>query len=183
MLLRKNNYTGGGAMASKYRVLTRTALLLTLTLLFQSIRLIVPLPPILSTFFIGSLVNSCILLAVATAGVRSAIAIAILAPIIAYFQQLLFMPIFIVPVAAGNVLYALIFSVKKRWGYWPTLSLAAIVKTICLYSSFYWLISIIAIPKSVAVGIIFIMSWPQLITAIAGGFIAFVIIQRFKFQV
>lgn len=167
-------------MASNHQVLTRTALLLTLTLIFQSLRLFIPLPPIISVFFIGSLVNACLLIAVDCAGVKSATIIAILAPIIAYFQQMLFMPIFIMPIAIGNILYVLIFTLKSKWGYGLAVSMAAVIKTSFLYVSFLWLVSFIAMPSSVITGIVFIMSWPQLVTAGLGGFIAFTIIKRIK---
>jgi len=167
-------------MAYNHQILTRTALLLALTLLFQSLRLFIPLPAVMSVFFIGSLVNACLLIAVDCAGIKSAITIAILAPIIAYFQQLLFMPIFIMPIAIGNILYVLIFTLKGKWSYWLAVGMAAVIKTSFLYASFLWLTAFIAMPSSVIKGIIFIMSWPQLVTAGLGGFIAFIIIKRIK---
>jgi len=86
-------------MRPKVAILTRTALLLALALLFQSIRLLIPIPPLLSTFLIGSLMNSCFLIAAEMAGAGPAIVLVSLVPIVAYFQQVLPLPIFIIPVA------------------------------------------------------------------------------------
>lgn len=60
-------------MAKTHRtrvVLARGALLLALTLVFQSLRFLIPVPVFLSTFLIGTLVNMCLLVAVEEVGMR-----------------------------------------------------------------------------------------------------------------
>ncbi len=162
------------------KLLTRSALLLALTLVFQSLRFIIPLPMVFSTLLIGSLVNSCLLVAVETIGLSSACIIAIIASIVAYFQQLLPLPLFIGPVAAGNIIYLGVFYLLLRQGRWLAVGLAAICKAGFLYGSFTWLLTLIAIPAKLAAGLMFAMSWPQLVTGILGGLLAANVSKRIK---
>lgn len=164
----------------KYRLFTRAALLLALTVLFQSLRLIIPLPPLFSTFLIGSLVNACLLIATETAGLKAALAIAIATPIVAWFQQLLPLPVLILPVAIGNVIYVTVYSTIYSNHRWTGLFAAAGAKTLFLYAAFDWLLGFIALPAKVSAGILFVMSWPQFITAILGGIIAAYVSKRVK---
>lgn len=164
------------------RIIARVALFLALTLLFQSLRMIIPLPALLSLFIVGTLVNACLLTASEIVGIKPALVIALIAPVIAYFQQLLVLPIFIFPVAVGNAVYITVFkfvSRKKKLTVF-TIVIAAIAKTITLYMFFVTLLSSIKISPTIAKTIMAAMSWPQLITAILGGLIAINIIKRLK---
>jgi hypothetical protein len=163
---------------SRYHILTRTALLLALTLLFQSLRLVIPLPVLMSTFFIGTMVNACLLIAAEMVGWRSALFISIMAPIVAYMQQLLPIPLFILPVFAGNAIYVILFLTIFRRGRYPAVLTAGLGKTFVLYGCFYWMLTWIDIPRPVAAGLLFVMSWPQLVTTIAGGLLAAIIVKR-----
>ena len=160
--------------------LTRAALLLALTLLFQSLRFIIPIPVFFSTFLIGSLVNTCLLVAAEMVGQRSAFFIAAVAPMVAYFQQLLPLPVFIGPIAIGNMLYIELFWLGLRWGRWQRVGLAAVGKAAFMYIAFTWLLTFIAIAPKIAAGLMFVMSWPQLITGIIGGILAIQISRRLK---
>jgi hypothetical protein len=165
-------------MRPKIAILTRTALLLALALLFQSIRLLIPIPPFLSTFLIGSLMNSCFLIAADMVGAGPAIVLVSLVPIVAYFQQVLPLPIFIIPVALGNAIFIGIFLIGKKQKYWMKILAAAAGKSIFMYVAFSWLLTFIAIPAKIAAGLLFIMSWPQFITGIMGGILAGMIKRR-----
>lgn len=167
-------------MNKKYTILTRTALLLALALVFQSLRLIIPIPVFLSTFVIGSLVNACLLVAVETVGVKPALMIVSITPIVAYFQQLLPLPIFIIPVALGNAIYIGIFWVGKRWQSWLRIGAAALSKGVFMYAAFSWLLTLIAIPAKVATGLMLVMSWPQVVTGVVGGILASIIRKRLQ---
>ena len=167
-------------MNKNYTILTRTALLLALTLVFQSLRFIIPIAVFLSTFLIGSLVNACLLIAVETVGVQPALLIAVIAPTVAYFQQLLPLPIFIIPVALGNAVYIVIFSTGKRWYSWLRIGIAASSKMVFMYAAFSWLLTLIAIPVKLAIGLMFVMSWPQLVTGVVGGILASIIKKRLQ---
>lgn len=52
------------------REVVRAALLLALLLVVQSLRFVVPLPPFVSMFAIGTLVNACLLISLEVAGWR-----------------------------------------------------------------------------------------------------------------
>jgi len=162
----------------KLRSLVYAALLLALALVFQSLRFLIPIPPVFTTFLIGSLVNSCIFIAVDTAGLTGAIVIAMVTPIMAYMQQLLLIPLFIVPVAAGNSLLAVLYWFFRKRVTWVKITVAAVGKSILMYSCFLMLLSMIAIPEQAAKAILFVMSWPQVVTGVLGGLIAQMIIKR-----
>lgn len=162
--------------------LIRAALLLALAIVFQSLRLMIPLPPFFTTFLIGSLVNACLLLAVELIGPGPAVLIAIITPFIAYFQQMLPLPVFIVPVALGNSLFALVYYVARRRGDWVRIGSAALVKCVALYGSFVWLLSLLTLPPALVHGILFVMSWPQLVTGLLGGFLTILVRRRLPFK-
>ncbi|MDR7868673.1 MAG: hypothetical protein RIN56_17920 [Sporomusaceae bacterium] len=163
---------------SRPDILARAALLLALTVIFQSLRLIIPVPPFFTTFIIGSLVNACLLIAYETAGLGAAVAIALVAPVVAYLQGLLFLPVFIPPVAIAHLLYVLIYkTLLTRSRIAATLSATA-VKTAVLFTAFTWLLAFINVPPKLAAGIMFAMSWPQLFTGIMGGVLANLVVKR-----
>ena len=162
------------------QMITRTALLLALTLLFQSLRLLIPLPPFLSMFIIGSLVNSSLLIAGEKVGLYPALTIAAVAPVVAYFQLLLPLPVFIIPVALGNAVYIYLFLFASKWGRTPGTVLATLGKTVLLYAAFTWLLTFIAIPPKLAAGIMLAMSWPQLVTGALGGLLASLVVKRIR---
>jgi hypothetical protein len=165
---------------SKQTILTRTALLLAVTLIFQSLRFFIPIPPLLSTFLVGSLVNATLLISLNTAGLLPALFLSAIAPLVAYFQQLLLLPIFILPVAAGNMVYvAVFFLVSTRGGMLAAVA-AASGKTLLLYFTFSWLLSWVNIPPKIASGLLLVMSWPQLVTALAGAAVAAIISRRLR---
>jgi hypothetical protein len=162
----------------KLRQLVLAALLLALAFIFQSLRFILPAPPVFTTFLIGSLVNSCILIAVERASLSGAIMIAIVTPLMAYVQQLLLLPLFIVPVALGNSLFAVVYWLLRKRRTWVRIGVAAATKGILMYSCFAVLLSLLALPEQASKAILFVMSWPQFVTAVVGGLIAYAVNKR-----
>lgn len=165
---------------SHNKVVTRAALLLALTLIFQSLRFFIPLPPFLSSFLIGSLVNATLLIAAEKAGLGPALMIAAITPVVAYFQQLLPLPVFILPVACGNAIYVGIYLTLFGRSRVLAIALGTLGKAGLLYGAFVWLFTIIAVPPKLAAAIMLAMSWPQLITGVLGGLIAAMIAKRIK---
>ena len=161
------------------RILTRIALLIALALIFQSLRFVIPMPVFLSTFIIGSLVNAVLLVAVETVGVLGAVLIAVLTPTVAYFQQMLPLPVFILPVALGNIIYVIFFKVIKGCS-WQRITIAAAGKTGFLFISFKWMLGFVILNPKIVTGIMFVMSWPQFVTGIVGGFLAMAVTKRIK---
>lgn len=167
-------------MLGNVSILTRTALLLAVTLIFQSLRFFIPIPVYASTFVIGSLVNACLLITVESAGLIPAVFLSVIAPTVAYFQQLLLLPIFIFPVALSNISYVGLYNAMLRWGKYKAACAAAISKTILLYFIFMWLLSWIQIPAKAAAGLMFVMSWPQLVTGFLGAALSGAVIKRLR---
>ncbi|KYZ76998.1 hypothetical protein AXX12_02315 [Anaerosporomusa subterranea] len=165
---------------SKQTILTRTALLLAITLIFQSLRFFIPIPPLFSTFLVGSLVNATLLISLNAVGLLPTLFLAVIAPLVAYFQQLLLLPIFILPVAAGNMVYVGVFFLLSARGTMFAAATAASGKTLLLYLTFSWLLSWVSIPPKIASGLLFVMSWPQLVTALAGAALASIISRRLR---
>lgn len=158
--------------------LTRVALILALMIVAQSLRLIIPVPPFVSIFLIGSLVNACLLTAVEIAGWRLALVPAVIAPIVAYLQQLLPLPLFIVPIAAANSAFVLGYKALEATHRVSAIFLATGAKFAMVYFSVNWLIKYIALPANIAKLLTMTLGWPQIFTGIAGGAIYLAIHKR-----
>ena len=161
--------------------ITRSALLLAVAILCQSLRFVLPVPVFFSTFIVGALVNACLLVAVQAVGLGPALVIACVTPVLAYFQQLLPVPVFILPVAIGNSLYVWLFRRLLRIGpVGPAIGGAALGKAAFFYLAFSWLLTLIHLPPAMAGAIMFVMSWPQLVTGVLGGILAQILWRRLK---
>ena len=142
-------------------------LLVAIAVILQASRLILPLPPLLTTFIIGTLVNMMILLCVRLNGFTSAVILSILLPIFAYVQGQLVLPMLIPVVALGNILFT--YCVKSFEQGVLAYIVPPVVKAVSMCASAYVVISFLGI-ESVAMqkGILFAMSVPQLITGFTG---------------
>jgi hypothetical protein len=163
-----------------YKNLTRTALLLALALLFQSLRFFLPVPPAFSTFLIGSLVNMALLVAALEAGVKAAVFIGLVVPVVAYLQQLLPVPFFILPVACGNTALIFLFQIALRFGALPAILLAATGKAVIVYGLFIFVLTFIDLPPQAAAALLFAMGWGQLVTGCLGGFLAVTVHKKLR---
>lgn len=161
--------------------LTGTAMIAALMILFQSLRLLIPMPFFSSTLVIGSLVNACVLIVTLRYGWRNGLLLAFLAPAIASFQGMLVSPLFIVPVFAAQGLFLgsfyLFYSKRQRLLF---LILPSLLKATCLYLSFSVLFHYLLLPEMVKDIILFTMSWPQIITGIVGTLITLWIQRKIK---
>lgn len=142
-------------------------LLVAIAVILQASRLILPLPPLLTTFIIGTLVNMMILLCVRLNGFTSAVILSILLPIFAYVQGQLVLPMLIPVVALGNILFT--YCVKSFEQGVLAYLVPPAVKTVSMCASAYVVIAFLGI-ESVAMqkGILFAMSVPQLVTGFTG---------------
>lgn len=107
-------------MTEDIKNVTRTGLILAVTLILQGLRLVIPIPPQVSMFVVGSLVNACLIVAVLTVGRRAGLVVAACTPVFAWLEGMLpFFP-FVFPVALGNSFYV--------WAAWRLggLALAAV---------------------------------------------------------
>ncbi|MFA6075715.1 MAG: ECF transporter S component [Negativicutes bacterium] len=162
------------------RKLTYSALILGLALVFQSLRMIVPIPPFIAPFIIGSLVNACLLIATTTVGLRSGLIIALVTPFVAYLQGQLPLPLFIVPVFIGNALLVGCYWLLERKARVAAVVVAAIAKTVALFVMFSAMLAFISLPSKLAAALMFAMSWPQLVSGILGGVVAIIVLSRIK---
>ena len=142
-------------------------LLVAIAVILQASRLILPLPPLLITFIIGTLVNMMLVLCVRLNGFTSAVILSILLPIFAYVQGQLVLPMLIPVVALGNILFT--YCVKSFEQGVLTYLVPPVVKAVSMCAAAYVVICFLGI-ESVAMqkGILFAMSVPQLITGFTG---------------
>ena len=143
------------------KTLVRGAMLIALTVVLQSLRLFIPLPPMASMFFIGTLVNMMLAVTVRLAGLKPALLAVVLLPFFAYLQGQLPIPLLIPVVIGGN-----------------GLMLAPLAKTICMFTSSLVLLKVLALPEKMVFAIGFMMGWPQMITGICGILLARLITKR-----
>lgn len=167
---------------SKTLFVTRTAILLALTLVFQYLGRFVPLGPN-SNFIVGPLVNACLLISGATVGLGGAAIISVIAPLFAALTNtsatapfvLLFSPF----IAVGNFVFVLFFYLFRGKGKIAAISgtaFGAVVKFLILYGGVTFMLGIKIMPAPAATALTFMFSWPQLVTAAIGAVIAFAVI-------
>jgi len=161
-----------------YHRLTRAALLLALMVVLQSIRLLVPIPPFVSMFVIGSAVNACLLLAVEKTGWRFALVLAVTAPAVAALQQFLPSPLFIFPVAAANIIYVTGYRALLKTNRWLAVGVAAALKMLGMYTAISIVLEVAELSDKLAAGLKMMLGYPQLITGTVGGVLCYVIVNR-----
>lgn len=160
------------------KTLTGTALLLALALVSQSLRMIIPLPNTVSMFLIGTLVGICLVMATMRYGTGSGVIIACVTPVVAFLQGMLLMMPFIPVVAMGNIVFVLLaYALGRQSVIWQAI-LCALGKTAVLFGGFSLLFMAIAVPATVEKAILFVMSWPQLVTGFLAILITRLIIRR-----
>ena len=154
-------------------------LLVAIAVILQASRLVLPLPPLLTTFIIGTLVNMMLVLCVRLNGFTSAVILSILLPIFAYVQGQLVLPLLIPVVALGNILFAYCVKCWEQ-GVFAYLVPSA-VKAVSMCAAAYVVIYFLGI-ESVAMqkGILFAMSVPQLVTGFTGVLCAKKIVEVLK---
>jgi TRAP-type C4-dicarboxylate transport system permease small subunit len=157
------------------RTITRTAILLALTILFQTLGRFIPLGQA-NQFIVGPLVNACLLVAAAFIGLGGGAVVSILSPFGAILTgaaiPLPFAPI----IAVGNfilVLLYVIFMKKQVLG----IASGAVLKFLFLWGGVSLFINLMNVPAKKAAALVASFSWPQLVTALAGGVIALIVIK------
>lgn len=139
------------------------------------------LAPLLQNQFVtGTIVNAILFISVFVSGISGAIAIAFFPSLISL--GLGFLPGVMAPMAPfiimGNIILISIFFWLKNKNYWLRTITASILKFVFLALTSQTIISLF-IQKPIAEKIAIMMSWPQLITALLGGFLAYVFLKKF----
>lgn len=169
--------------------IARTAVLLAIAVLFQSLRLLIPVlaaipvgPITLDQLLIGTLVNLTLCIAAGMTGFWSGAVIGVLTPTIAFFEGALKFPLMIPFVAVGNIVIVLIFWLFARklafkGSPYVGAVIGAIFKTAVLWLAVaFAAVPLLGVKGPAAQAIVFMFSWPQAITGAAGGILAAVIL-------
>jgi len=133
-----------------------------------------------NSIVVGPLINAVILTAVLMTDLKFGILVAFSTPILAALTGQLAAPM--VPFApfimVGNVIYAVAFGLAhkyvKAWGSYLGIGLGAVLKAGFLIFSVKYLVALfnVSLPEKVLAKLSVMMSYPQAITAVAGGIIA-----------
>ncbi|NLX86719.1 MAG: ECF transporter S component [Clostridiales bacterium] len=159
------------------RFMTRTALLLAVTVACQMLRPLITLPGLGSTLIIGSLVNASLAVSSVVVGIWGGIIISVAAPIIAFMQQHIAF-IWLIPiVATGNLVLVILYGLWYRKNKWIAIGLSSVLKTLVLYLLVKAAIGMAAVPAPAAAVMSMTFSWPQLVTAAIGGFLASLVLK------
>ena len=160
------------------RTLARGSVLLTMAIVAQEIRRLLPLPPLLSIIVIGTMLNAIMVIAVRYASLTSAIIISAVLPLFAFMQGHVIIPLMIPVIFLGNLVLVLVCD--KFWGK-GIIILAPVLKTVTLYMLSRVLLSMLGLQNKVVDAILLGMGWPQLITAILGIILAMQLEKRLIF--
>ena len=147
------------------RVWIKLAMFLAVALVFQSIRLIMPMiPGPVNMFLIGSLLNTVMVLSIWCTNSRWTGIIGIILPLGAFMQGQLPV-VLMIPVAVYILL-------SGRWQQSRLLYLSPFAKALILYAGTLSVLHIIDLPAPVSGMILLMMSWPQIITGTIGLLLA-----------
>lgn len=152
--------------------LVRGALLVALALALQSLRLVLPMPQLLSTFIIGTLVHMMLVLTLQLSGLKTALLLAFLLPLTAYVQGQVLLPFLIPVIWLGNFIFVLLvrqFKDSRKL----SLSIPPLAKACVMLLAAWAALSLLALPNpALRKTVMFAMSVPQLLTAVAGILLA-----------
>jgi hypothetical protein len=129
----------------------------------------------------GSIVNANLFVSTALLGVQAGILIGLLPSLVALSIGLL--PPVLAPmipfIMVGNTILVIIFNYLKETNYWLGVITASALKFIFLFSTSSIVIELF-LKKEIAKKIATMMSWPQLLTALAGSLIAYTFLKGIK---
>nr|WP_122013445.1 hypothetical protein [Maliibacterium massiliense] len=149
--------------------LVRTAVILALALLFQMIRFVIGNAP-WTSYLIGTLVNLALIVAVYLVGGWSASVVAVLTPVVAYFQGHAVLPL-VPAVALGNLALVWIFAAFKNKNWVIPILPAAVIKFLIIAAGMAFFV----VPQplnAVKIGTVASAQVVQVVTAILAGVIA-----------
>ena len=129
----------------------------------------------------GPMVNAMFLIAVALLGTQTAIMLALLPSTIALAVGLL--PAILAPmvpfIIISNTIFILGFDSFRSKNYWFGVIVGSVLKFVFLWSTSFVVINLL-LKKELAAQVSAMMSWPQLITALIGGVIAYIFLRTIK---
>lgn len=162
------------------RFITRTAVLLALTLVFQYAGRFIPLGQN-SNFIVGPLVNACLLIATYYTGLWSGAIISAAAPVAAVLTTHTPVSAFLLPfipvVALGNFTLVLFFHLFREKNRVAGIALGTALKFCVLFGGVNLYLYVLQIGANFAGAVTFLFGWPQLITAVVGSMLALAVIK------
>ena len=163
-------------MQQEQKLLIELAMFLAIAFLLQSLRLLLPMiPGPVNIFFVGSLLNMVMALAIWRTQTRWAAVIGLLLPIGAFFQGQLPIALMMPVVAIGNAVFTLATGAlgSDRRAY-----LAPFLKAAVLFVGTQLVLRIFDLPVPMAKMLTFMMSWPQIVTGCLGILLAQILLLR-----
>ena len=131
-------------------------------------------PLIRNQFITGPIVNATLLIAVALLGMRDGLLIGLIPSSIALAVGLL--PPVLAPmipfIIVGNAILVVTFGYLRSKNYWLGLVSGSVLKLAFLFGTSSIVINLL-LNQKVATSVAVMMSWPQLVTALAGGLLAY----------
>lgn len=145
---------------------------MALALALQSLRLVLPMPQLLSTFIIGTLVHMMLVLTLQVGGLKTALLLVFLLPLTAYVQGQVLLPFLIPVIWLGNFIFVLLvrqFKGRRKL----SLLMPPVAKACVMLLAAWAALSFLALPNpALRKTVMFAMSVPQLLTAVAGILLA-----------
>ncbi len=164
-------------ITSNSRVLLKTAQFLLV------LSVIVAAPLIGNQFITGTIVNASLLLSVVLFGFGGAISMCFIPSIVSLSTGLL--PAVMAPmvpfIILGNILFVWIFDSLRKRNFFLGVVPGALLKFSFLFVVSNYLIHFF-IKQAVVSKIAVMMSWPQLVTALLGGVVAYFLLARYNFS-
>ncbi len=129
----------------------------------------------------GPIVNATLFLGVIFLGTQNAILVGLIPSVIALAVGLLPSPLApMVPfIMISNAILIITFGWLRQKNFWLAVGAGSVLKFLFLFSTTFIITNLIA-QKSIAQKAAQILSWPQLITALAGGLLAYIILKALK---
>jgi len=151
---------------------------------FSSLLLVAVIVPcyVHQQFITGPIVNAVLFLAVYTLGAGGTVLIGLMPSVAALVSGLLPLPLApMVPfIMIANAILVLVFAGLRKTNYIFSAIMASLCKYLFLNISVFWVVKLISQKPIAAKATATMMQWPQLVTALAGALIAFLILKSFK---
>jgi len=129
----------------------------------------------------GPLINATLFITASFLGIEAAIMVGLIPSVIALSFGLF--PAILAPmvpfIMISNALLVIVFGLVQKKNYWLGIVSASLLKFIFLFATSSVVIGLLT-KKEIAAKVAGIMSWPQLLTALVGGIIAWLVIRTIK---
>jgi len=127
----------------------------------------------------GSIVNAVLFISTAYLGIAAGIMIGFLPSLFSAMSGLLPIPLLpMIPyIILSNAILVVCFGLLRKRNYIFSVITASFIKFLFLFSASSYIVSFF-IKKPLPTPIIIMMSWPQLVTALIGGLLAYVVLKK-----